>query len=202
MLVELGLVEQRFAAVKEVLDGASVTDVARRNGVSRQTVHTWLRRYAASGISGLIDKSSVPDHVPHQMAPPVEVRIVELRRSHPGWGPRTIRTHLGREGFDPLPGRSSIYRALVRHRLIDPTPRRRPRSDYKRWERSRSMELWQMDIVGRFYLADGTECKVVTGIDDHSRFCVCARVMLRAQTQNRLWSLMTVTTLHAVPSAK
>ena len=31
-----------------------------------------------------------------------------------------------------------------------------------------------MDIVGRFYLADGTEVKVVTGVDDHGRFCVSA----------------------------
>ena len=37
MLVELGLVEQRLQAVKDVLEGASVTDVARRNGVARQT---------------------------------------------------------------------------------------------------------------------------------------------------------------------
>ncbi len=45
MLVELGLVEQRYRAVLEVLDGAaSVTDGARRYGVGRQTVHTWLRR--------------------------------------------------------------------------------------------------------------------------------------------------------------
>lgn len=43
MLVELGLVEQRLLAVNDVLEnGASVTDVARRNGVSRQTVHEWL----------------------------------------------------------------------------------------------------------------------------------------------------------------
>ena len=57
MLVELGLVEQRYNALREVLDGASATDAARRKGVSRQTVHTWLRRYASSGIAGLIDKS-------------------------------------------------------------------------------------------------------------------------------------------------
>jgi transposase-like protein len=50
MLVELGLVEQRLKAVNEVLDGATVTDVAMRNGVTRQTVHTWLRRYASSGV--------------------------------------------------------------------------------------------------------------------------------------------------------
>ncbi len=43
MLVELGLVEQRYKAVLEVTDGATtVTEVARRYGVSRQTVHKWL----------------------------------------------------------------------------------------------------------------------------------------------------------------
>lgn len=38
-MVELGLVEQRHAAVLEVLDGVAVTEVAARFGVSRQTVH-------------------------------------------------------------------------------------------------------------------------------------------------------------------
>ena len=28
--------------------------------------------------------------------------------------------------------------------------------------------------------ADGRECKIITGIDDHSRFCVIATVVLRA----------------------
>jgi transposase len=44
MLVELGLVEQRHRAVLEVLEGASVMGVACRFGVSRQSVHAWLRR--------------------------------------------------------------------------------------------------------------------------------------------------------------
>ena len=41
--------------------------------------------------------------------------------------------------------------------LIEVEPRRRKKADYKRWERSRSMELWQMDIVGGVQLADGSE---------------------------------------------
>jgi transposase len=47
MLVELRVAEQQLRAVWEVLDGASVTEVARRFQVSRQSVHVWLRRYAA-----------------------------------------------------------------------------------------------------------------------------------------------------------
>ena len=137
MLVELGVVEQRYQVVLEVLGGASVTDVARRYGVARQTVHGWLRRYADQGLAGLVDRSSKPVSCPHQTPAVVEARIVEMRRAHPGWGPRTIVYHLEREGVVPLPSRSAVYRALVRHRLVDPQQRKRRRSDYKRWERSR-----------------------------------------------------------------
>ena len=87
MLVELGLVEQRYRAVLEILDdGATVVEVARRYGVARQTVHAWLRRYAAGGLGGLADQSSRPAWCPHQIPPPVEARIVAFRRAHPGWG--------------------------------------------------------------------------------------------------------------------
>ena len=80
MLVELGLVEQRYQAVLEVLnDGATVTDVACRYGVARQTVHEWLRKYAARGLGGLADRTSRPLSCPHQMSPVLEAWIVEMR---------------------------------------------------------------------------------------------------------------------------
>ena len=52
MLVELGLVEQRYQAVLEVLGGVTVTEVAGRFGVTRQTVHRWLRRTCTHGLAG------------------------------------------------------------------------------------------------------------------------------------------------------
>ena len=81
MLVELGVVEQRHKAVLEVLDGARITDVALLYGVSRKTVHKWLRRCAAEGLRGLADRPSRPDTCPHQMAPATEARVVDLRRA-------------------------------------------------------------------------------------------------------------------------
>ena len=201
MLVELALVEQRYRAVLEVLDGAKVTDVARRYGVARQTVHDWLRKYATGGLAALADHSSRPATCPHQMSPEVEARIIDMRRLHPGWGPRTIRNQLARADIDPLPGRSSIYRALVRHQLIEPQKRRRKRSDYKRWERARAMELWQMDITGGVYLADGRMASVVTGIDDYSRFCVSAAVVIRATAKPVCDALASAMRAHGVPEA-
>jgi transposase len=144
VLVELGVVEQRYQAVREVLDGASVTEVARRYGVVRQAVHVWLHRYAdGNGLGALADRWSRPAWCPHRVPAAVEARIVAMRAARPAWGPSTILWHLEREGFSPLPGRSSVYRALVRHGLVAAEKRRRKRGDYKRWERGRSMELRQ-----------------------------------------------------------
>jgi transposase len=90
MLVELSVVEQRYLAVREALDtGTTITDVAKRYGVDRRTVHRWLVRYATGGLGALADRSSRPDRCPHQITPEVEARIVALRRANLGWGPRT-----------------------------------------------------------------------------------------------------------------
>jgi transposase InsO family protein len=199
MLQELSMVEQRYLAVREVLDtDATITDVATRYGVDRRTLHRWLLRYAAGGMGALGDHSSRPETCPHQIDPAVEARIVALRRAHPGWGPRTILNRLRRE-LDVVPSRSAIYRALVRQNLIDPKPRRRRRSDYKRWERSRAMELWQMDVMGGVFLLDGTKVSVITGIDDHSRFCVCAALVARATAKPVCDALAQALRRHGVP---
>ncbi|MFI1337006.1 IS481 family transposase [Streptomyces sp. NPDC020845] len=182
----MSVVEQRYRAVLAVLAGATVTEVAAQLGVSRQTVSGWKSRYAASGLAGLADRSRRPASCPHQASAEVEAAVCELRRKHPGWGPRRIAYVLERSGkADPVPSRMTVYRILVRHGLVEPGVRRRRRSDYKRWQRDRPMQLWQMDIVGGVMLVNPvtgelTEAKIVTGVDDHSRFCVIAKVVERA----------------------
>jgi transposase InsO family protein len=200
VLRESRVAEQRYRAVLEVLDGAMVTEVARRFGVTRQTVHAWLRRYAADGgVANLEDRSSRPGWCPHQMDPRVEARVLSVRDAHPVWGADRIRYQLRREGVDPVPGRSSVYRALVRNGRIDPRARRRRRSDYRRWERGRPMELWQMDVVGGIRLADGVEVKCVTGIDDNSRFVVSAMLVARATARPVCEALLAALRRHGVP---
>jgi transposase InsO family protein len=180
VLVELSVVEQRYRAVLAVLAGESVIEVSAHVGVSRQTVHTWLARYRDEGLGGLVDRSHRPEFCPHQAPIEVEAAVCELRREHPRWGSRRLAHELGRSGMVPVPSASTVYRILVRHGLVDAKARRRRREDYKRWERDAPMALWQLDIVGGVFLADGREVKVVTGVDDHSRFCVIAHACVRA----------------------
>jgi len=176
--------EQRYKAVQAVIAaGRVVGEVASELGVSRQTVHRWLARYEGEGLEGLGNRSTRPGHCPHQMPPEVEVMVLEMRRAHAYWGARRIAFELARKHIQPAPSESGVYRCLVRAAVIDPMSRRRRRETWKRWERGTAMELWQMDVVHGFALADGTAAKALTGIDDHSRFCVSARLMLRERTQ-------------------
>ncbi|XES00268.1 helix-turn-helix domain-containing protein [Streptomyces sp. S1D4-11] len=67
------LVEQRYRAVPEVLDGSSIREVAQRYGVSRQAVYTWKAKYAAGGFEGLREASRRPRTSPTRLLTDVEV---------------------------------------------------------------------------------------------------------------------------------
>lgn len=179
-LVELSVVEQRYRAVLEVEAGSPVTEVAERYGVSRQSVHAWVRRYRDGGLGALADRTHRPDTCPHQTPDVVEALVCELRRQHPRWGPPRLAYELDQRGAGPVPSLATLYRILVRNQLITPGQRRRPRSSYVRWERDAPMELWQLDVMGGVFLSDGRELKLISGIDDHSRFIVIAHLVVRA----------------------
>lgn len=203
-LVALSVVEQRLDAVRAVLAGATVTEVAASVGVSRQSVHAWVSRYLIDGVSGLADRSHRPGSCPHQVASEVEVLVAEMRRRHPRWGAKRIRMELLRAGREGVPSTRTINRILVRQGLIESRPRKRPRDSYRRWQRPGPMQLWQLDIVGGVMLVDTTtgvlrEAKVVTGVDDHSRFCVIAHVTERATSRAVCLALASALARFGVP---
>ncbi|RBM21192.1 IS481 family transposase [Streptomyces sp. PT12] len=170
------LVEQRYRAVLEVLDGSPVSEVAVRYGVSRQAIYTWKSKYEAAGLEGLREKSRRPRTSPTRLPAQVEALVCEMRRSNPRWGARRIAFEIARTGADAAPSRATVHRVLARNGLIR-HQQQKHRRKYKRWQRETPMHLWQMDLVGGIFLADGRECKILTGIDDHSRFVVVSTVL-------------------------
>jgi transposase-like protein len=184
---ELSVAEQRYQAVLAVIgDGETVTEVAARFGVARKTVHAWLVRYEAGGLEG-------------------EVAIAGLRQAHPSWEPRRLVVELAKRrrelGLRQVRSESAVYRALIRLGLIDRSGRRPRWRRWRRWERGAPMELWQMDVVGGFVLADGRRAKALTGVDDHSRFCVSAQLMLRESSQRICAGPALALRTHGVPEA-
>ncbi|MBX9978383.1 MAG: IS481 family transposase, partial [Mycobacterium gordonae] len=170
------LVEYRYRAVCEVLGGSPIGEVALRYGTTRQSLDFWRTRFKEEGMAGLIDRSRRPHTSPSKLSAEVAAQICQMRRQHPRWGARRISHELGRTGLDRVPSRATVHRVLVRNGLINPQDQHRKRK-YKRWQREAPMHLWQLDIVGGVPLADGRECKLLTGLDDHSRFVVLATVL-------------------------
>ncbi|EST37653.1 hypothetical protein N566_11835 [Streptomycetaceae bacterium MP113-05] len=193
------MAEHRYRAVLQVMDGAPVADVARRVGASRQSVYTWLERYHAGGLDALVDRSRRPHVSPQQVAGEVEALVCELRRSYPRWGARRIVYELGQRGMVPVPGRSTVHRILARNGLIDHQEQNHRRV-YRRWQRDAPMQLWQLDIMGGVFLASGRECKLVTGIDDHSRFIVIAKVVAEPSGRAVCTAFAEAMTAYGVPS--
>ena len=203
MLVELGLVEQRYQAVLEVLnDGATVTDVARRYGVARQTVHEWLRQLRGRGL-GRVGGSVVAA---------VVVSASDGRR----WSRRGSWRCAGsiRGGGRGRSCSGSSGRVSPRCRggrrwsgawsATGWSPRRpgsASGSDYKRWERSRSMELWQMDIVGGVRLVDGRKRRSCRGSMTTAGSWSRARVVARATARPVCDALEAAMRRHGVPDA-
>ena len=116
------MAEQRYQAGLAVIsEGLSVSQVAGKVGVSRQTLHSWLARYEANGLEGLVDRSHRPVSWSHQMLAAVEAALLELRRSRPCWGPRRLVFELAKRKVAPVPSESAVYRAQLRAGMIDPT---------------------------------------------------------------------------------
>lgn len=125
------LVEFRYRAVCEVLGGSPICEVATRYGTTRQSLHTWRKRFQQEGMPGLRDRSRRPRTSPNRVSADVEALICELRREHARRGARRISYELGLRGLDSAPSRATVHRILTRNGLIDPQAQQHKRK-YKR----------------------------------------------------------------------
>ena len=101
-------------------------------------------------------------------------RIVNLRQQLAAQGldagPVTIQWHLQRH-HDIEVSISTIRRRLVAAGLIEPQPKKRPRSSYIRFQASLPNEMWQSDFT-HWRLPGGTDSEILTWLDDHSRYAL------------------------------
>ena len=160
----------RVAVLKVVANELSVTAAAAKYGYSRQHLHRLLARYRANGLDDVDPRSRRPQS--NSLATRQEVRdlIIELRlqltKDGLDAGPVTIAWHLTQRGHR-APSTSTIRRILHAADLINPEPRKRPRSSYRRLEASQPNECWQSDFT-HWRLADGADVEILNWLDDHS----------------------------------
>ena len=146
-----GLIVARVAA------GWPAAHVAEQLGVSRATVHKWLRRHAREGEAGLADRPSRPHRMPARTPARVEQRVLAARRRQRR-GAVVLAAQLG---LNP----STVGRILTRHDVphlatLDPItgqPVRESRRPPNRYEHPTPGAMIHVDVkkLGRIPAGGG-----------------------------------------------
>ena len=120
----------RKLIVDRVRAGHRPGEVAKQLGVSRQTVHKWVRRWRAEGEAGLAHRSSRPHRMPRQTSPETAAAIVAARTEHHA-GPVRLVALLGIAAppIGAVPSRARLPRLAVVDPLTGDPPRGRRHSD-------------------------------------------------------------------------
>lgn len=164
----------RLIITAVIVEGRSQAEVVRAYGVSKGWVSRLVARYRAEGEAAFEPRSRRPGRSPNQTPSEVVDLIVELRieLSEKGLdaGADTIVWHLQHHhgvGVSP----ATVWRHLKANGLIEPQPKKRPKSSYVRFEAAMPNEMWQADFT-HWPLADGSDSEILTFLDDHSRYAL------------------------------
>jgi transposase InsO family protein len=173
----------RLMILAVVLEGRTHADVATEFGVTRSWVTKLVGRYRIEGEAAFEPRSRRPHSSPTAIDAEVVDRIVALRHelvdAGLDAGPETIRWHLHHHDAVSV-SPATIRRYLIAAGLIEPAPKKRPKSSYIRFQADLPNEMWQSDMT-HVALSQG-EAEVLSWLDDHSRYALDVTAHARVNT--------------------
>lgn len=199
-------VEVRLAlgahAVLEDASRASVSEVCQRLGISRDTYYRYRRRMHQEGIEGLVPRSTRPHTSPAATPADVVAAVIDKHDElvQEGWdsGAQSVHDWLTLEGA-VVPSSRTCHKILADHGRTIPTPSKRPKSSYRRFEAMHPNGVWQLD-GHEVKLADGTKAVVLRLQDDHSRMLMASRAAVSETGQDAWKCLVTAMNRHGKPA--
>jgi transposase InsO family protein len=193
----------RLVITAVILEGRSQTEVAREYGVSKGWVSKLVARYRAEGAAAFEPRSKRPKTSPTAIGTDVVDLIAELREklctAGLDAGPDTIAWHLNRHHHTSI-SPATISRYLARAGLVQPAPKKRPKSSYIRFEAAMPNECWQADFT-HYRLATGSDSEILTWLDDCTRYALSVTAHDRVTAPIVLKAFRTVYTAHGVPAS-
>jgi transposase InsO family protein len=158
--------------------GLTKQQAAEKYDVTRRWIDILLKRFEQGGLEALEPQSRKPHSNPKQISDEiieaVKQKRYELEATGLDAGPLSIHWHLQQDNLEP-PSTATIRRILVKANMIQPQPRKRPRSSFIRFEAKQPNETWQSDFT-HWALADGTDNEILNFLDDHSRYLLACQV--------------------------
>ena len=193
----------RLVITAVTIEKRPVSEVARAYGVARSWVYTLLARYEAEGEGAFEPRSRRPKTSPTAISHDAAELIVRLRKDLAGQGldggPQTIAWHLEHHHQVKVSA-ATASRYLARAGLVTPSPAKRPKSSYIRFEADMPNECWQSDFT-HYPLAGGTDTEVLTWLDDHSRYALSLTAHARVTGPIVLLAFRAACGQHGVPAS-
>lgn len=156
------------------VQGLSQAEAARTYGVSKGWVSKLLARWRREGDAAFQPRSRRPRASPNALAAETVELVLELRHRLAAQGldagAHTIAWHLQHHHHVTVSA-STIWRTLKRAGLVEPEPKKRPKSSYLRFEADLPNECWQSDFT-HYRLADDTTVEILSWLDDCTRYAV------------------------------
>jgi transposase InsO family protein len=181
-----GVVERRQQFLAEYASGQwTMRDLCRAYGISRPTAYELLRRHEAEGEAGIGDRSRAPRRHPNQTPAEVEQAVLQLRRQHPRWGPRTLQARLKKVQPQVVwPAASTIGAMLDREGLTLHRRKRRRTPPYTQplAAATEPNRLWCADFKGWFRTGDGERIDPLTISDAYSRYLLRVQAVEKTDT--------------------
>jgi transposase InsO family protein len=182
--------DERMALVLSARAGEEAfAAICRRHGVSRKIGYKWVERYAAEGPPGLLDRSRAPLEHPQAISAETARACLEVRRSHPSWGPVKVRAWLERRRPERRWPAASTIGALferegltVKRRLRRRAPGGPAASPFGAL--TTANEVWCIDFKGWFLTGDGSRCEPLTLSDAYSRYLLRCQALARNDAQH------------------
>ncbi|THV33044.1 helix-turn-helix domain-containing protein, partial [Glycomyces buryatensis] len=193
----------RLVITAVILEGRSQTEVAREYGVSKGWVSKLVARYRLEGAAAFEPKSKRPKSSPNQTSTETVNLIVELREKLTAVGldagPHTIARHLQQHHKNTI-STATIHRHLAKAGLVEPAPKKRPRSSYIRFEAAMPGECWQADFT-HYRLAGGQNTEIPTWLDDCTRYALSVTAHERVTGPITQGTFQAAYEAHGVPAS-
>jgi len=171
--------------VERVAAGEKIAPLCREFGISRTAGHKWFKRYKEQGYAGLEEQSRRPKSTPLATAEELVIATLQVRESHPRWGPRKLYVLLRRRFGEETPSVRTIARILKRANKVRERRKRAPLSVIEQAPTVKATapnDVWTADFKGWWRVLDGSRCEPLTVRDSFSRF-VLAMVACRTTVE-------------------
>jgi transposase len=168
----------RLIITAVIAEHRTQAEVARSYGVSESWVSKLIARYRVEGEAAFTPRSRRPHTSPTATPTTTVDLILELRDklSTAGLdaGPDTIAWHLEHHHQTKVSA-ATISRYLTKAGLVDPEPKKKPKSSYIRFAAQLPNQTWQSDFT-HYPLTDTTGfpkgVEIITWLDDCTRYAL------------------------------